>query len=329
MELTLKKRYSYKNTMLFLSIMCALAAVGCSLLGYIILPFAASLYATLLLYENKEKRIISYVLPVIMFVVNYAINGILSLEAVSYVVIGTIIYLSYVKKRSKAEGAFIATLTLLVFILISALLLAFSQLNAFGATVIEQFYSNLYINTKKQVVDLLSSIITVTEEGENFFMFNTYVAKQTFNELWMMILPGTILFSFFAVGASYKLFCSNILKYSGEESQIFEWNFRTSNFVAYFYVVLAIINLFITGSGVFATSVSIINTIFLAVFAYIGLGVVYSLLLARGRAFAIVVIIIAFFIISSSVLTILSFIGVYFNIMSNKVSNLPKSQNKQ
>ena len=292
------------------------------------LPFAASLYATLLLYESKEKRIISYVLPVIMFVINFALNGLLSLEAVAYVIIGVVVYLSYVKKRSKAEGAFIATIVLLLLILISALLLAFDQLGAFGSTVIEQFYSNLYINMKKETVGVLSSIITVTEEGDTFFMFSTYVAEETFNQIWMMILPFVILFSFFAVGASYKLFSLNILKYSGEESGIFDWNFRTPNLIAYFYVAIAALNLFITGNGVFEISISLLNTIFLAVFAYIGIGVVYALLAVRGRAFAIVVIIVAFFVISSYALTILSFVGVYFNVISNKVSNFPKNQTK-
>ena len=155
MELSLKKRYSYKNTILFLSIMCALSAVGCSLLGYIMLPFAASLYATLLLYESKEKRIISYVLPVIMFVINFALNGLLSLEAVAYVIIGVVVYLSYVKKRSKAEGAFIATIVLLLLILISALL--------FGV-----YHGNLVQGTYGFVMGILFTI--VYEKYKNFYL---------------------------------------------------------------------------------------------------------------------------------------------------------------
>ena len=89
----------YNRKLTYLVLMLTLCALGCIFLGYIVLPFAAAYFAALIYFEKPEKRVFSYLIPVTMFLVNFiargfSLNGLLSLDAIAYVVLGVIIYLT-------------------------------------------------------------------------------------------------------------------------------------------------------------------------------------------------------------------------------------------
>ncbi len=324
MQLVLKKSSLYKKIITSLSVLTASCVFGCILLGYIFLPMAAALYAALLIYENKSKRVMSYVLPVVMYLVNLVLRdfSFYSLEAVAYVVIGVIIYLCCTKNVSKGETVFWTTLSLSVLLVFSAIFIAFETLGSFGITPLEQFFSNLFLSYKSFFVDTLISVGMVNKEGIYFFAYNPSEAEMLFHEIVILLIPLLILVAFALSGITFKIFQAVIRKNSGEDCEINSWNFKTSNLIAYFYVAVAILTMFISGNGIFEISIVSINTVFSAVFAYIGVSFIYSLLTVKGKSpfFAITLIIVLCLVFSSFAIQLLSFVGVYFNIFSNKVS---------
>lgn len=324
MQLELRKSSLYKKIITSLSVITALCVFGCILLGYIFLPMASAFYAALLIYENKSKRVVSYVLPIVMFLLNLVLRdfSFYSLEAVAYVVIGVIIYFCCTKNVSKGETVFWTTLSLAVMLVVSAIFIAFETLGSFGITPLEHFFSNLFLSYKSFFVDAITSISVANKDGIYFFAYNPSEAELFFHEIVMLLVPLVILFAFALSGITFKIFQSVIRKNSGEDCEINSWNFKTSNLIAYFYVGVAILAMFVSGSGIFEISLVSINTVFSAIFAYIGVSFIYSLLTIRGKSsfFAVTLIVVLFFVFSSFALQLLSFIGVYFNIFSNKIS---------
>lgn len=324
MQPILKKSSLYKKTIFTLSLLTAVFAFGCMLLGYIFLPMASAFYAALLIYENNSKRVISYALPVVMFLINLVLRdfSFYSLEAIAYVAVGVIIYLTCTRNISKGESVFWTTFAITVMLVVSAIFLAFETLGAFGLTPLQQFFSNLFLSYKSFFVDSLTSITVLDREGVSFFAYNPGEAELFFHEIVILLIPIIILLAFLLSGITFKIFKSVIRKYSGDECGIDSWSFMTSNLVAYFYLIIAILAMFVSGSGVFGLSLVSLNTVFSAVFAYIGVSFVYSLIMIRGKSsfFAVMLIIIACLIFSSFAIQLLSFVGVYFNIVTNKIS---------
>ena len=139
-------KISYTALMTRLAVSCVLSVIGCILLGYFMLPLAAAFYAGVLLYEKPNKRILSYVIPIVMFTLNLLLSGLFSLEAIAYVLVGLVIYICSSKNKSKGESVFWTTLLIAVLILISAIILPFDLNGSVGLISIKQFYSNLYFS---------------------------------------------------------------------------------------------------------------------------------------------------------------------------------------
>ena len=324
MQPVLKRSSLYGKTVSALSGLTAVAVFGCMLLGYVFLPMASAFYAALLIYENKSKRIVSYVLPVVMFLFNFVIRdfSFYSLEAVAYVVVGLIIYFACIKDVSKGEAVFWTTLAITVMIIVSAIFLAFETLGSFGITPLEQFFSNIFLSYKSLFIDMLTALTVSNKEGISFFAYNPSEAELFFHEIIILLVPLVILFAFFLSGVTFKIFGRVIKAKSGEDCGISGWNFKTSNLVCYFYIVVAIVAIFVSGGGIFELSVVSINTVFSAVFAYIGVSFIYSVIVSKRKSsfFAIALIAVVCLVFSSFAIQLLSFIGVYFNIFANKLS---------
>ena len=322
MQLALRNTASYKSTLSVLTILTALSGFACMLVGYLTLPLAAAFYAALLTYENSSKRVFSYVIPIGLFIINFLLKGFFTLEAVSYPVIGIIIYFSAKKGISKGEAAFWTTLTLTVLFSVSAIFLAFDYVGAFGITPIKQFFSNLFFSSKNQFTELLTTLTTVGEDGTKFFVSTPEEAELLFHDFVIFLIPITILLAFLVSGLTFKIFSATVRRCSGGDSVINLWSFRVSNMIAYFYVIVAVLSLFVSyDKSIFSYTVITINTVLSAVFAYIGVSVVYTIMRAKGMSFFLTIsaIIIVCMLFSSFSTQIISLIGVYFNIVTNKI----------
>ena len=330
MRLILKNEESYGRTITRLSILAVLSVFGCTLLGYFMLPFASAFYAGILIYEKPSKRVVSYVLPAVMFTVNLLLRGLYSLEAVAYIAVALIIYFSTCRCSSKAETSFWISLVVAVMIIASAIFLAFEKTGSFEILSIKQFYSNLYSNYRDFFVKTVTSLKVTDKNGMMFFAYNVYEAELLFRELIITLVPMLLVLSFVISGFTLKILSSIVERYSGEDSGIYEWSFKTPNLVAYFYLILSLIQIFGSDDdgSIFYFTVMSLSTLFSVVYAYIGVKFVYYFILSRGksRLFAIILILILFIILSSFVTQIISYLGVIVNIITNKISSKPKNQ---
>ena len=322
MQFLVKNSNSYLKTLSLLALLTAVSVFGCTQLGYIFLPFASAFYAALLIYDKTPKKILSVILPIIFFIFNFLFRGLYSLEAVSYVVVGLIIYFAATKRISKGETAFFLTAALVVLIAVSSIFLAFEVTGQVAISSITEFYSDLYDKLKTQFVDMLTAIKTQNEQGLTVFAYNVYDAVSLFMDFIVLLIPVFILAAFLIAGLTLKFFAKTVKKISGEESGISTWRFSISNFIAYFYIAIAIISVLASAdSSVFSIAVVSLNTVLAAPFAYLGFTFIYGVIRAHGKSsfFSASVIIILCIIFSSFSLSLLSFIGVYFNIISNKI----------
>ena len=129
--------------------------------------------------------------------------------------------------------------------------------------------------------------------------------------------------AFLLAGVSIKCFSHYLKKISDPESHVFSWEFSTSSFLAYFYIAISIVNVFISNSAdTFVIVVSTLNTIMLCIYAYLGIKFARHYLSKKiGLVPATIILVFAVLLFSSFSLTLLSYFGVYFTILMNRMLN--------
>lgn len=322
MHFTLKNNTSYQKTLSLLSLLTAVSVFGCTQLGYIFLPFASAFYAALLTYDRTPKKILSITLSFLFFVVNFLFNGLYSLSALSYAVIGLIIYLAVDRKISKGETAVFITASLILLIAVSAVFLAFRATGRVELAAVSEFYADLYEKFKTQFVDMLTSLKIKNEEGLTVFAYNANNAATLFMDFVILAVPLFIVFAFLLTGLSLKFFEKTVKRASGEDCGISSWRFSISNFISYFYIAIAILSMLAgSDSSILSLVIVSLNTVLAVPFAYLGFTFIYGVIRAHGKSafFSASIIIVLCLVLSSFALSALSFIGVYFNIVSNKI----------
>lgn len=320
MQQELDKNVSYQKSLVILCISTALFGLGCILLGYVFLPFAAASYAALLQIERKANKLFSFIIPIVIFAINLLINGFFSLEATIYVAIGLILYFSVNSKKSKAQTVFNLTLALSFFILLSFLFVAFDSYGSLSFHGLKVYYGTVYDTFKSLFINLMSGISQADENGALFFLFTRESAENIFHSIILALPSFLVIFAFIITGITYKIydiFCIRALFVSREQLD----TFIPGKFVAYTYVFFAIFSFFSSrGTDAFALTIANFNTVLMTVFAYFGLRIVFSIIRAmRNTLFAVIVIVLAFALLSTTVITILSFIGVFFALTSSKM----------
>ncbi len=329
MQFNINQRESYGSVILRLSLFTAIGVFLCSLFGYFLLPFAAGSYAALIGFENRGKRIFTFLVPIVMFFVNLALLGPFSLEAIAYVVVGVIIYFLAKRGKSKGEVAFWISFSLVLMMLVSVFLFAMDYNDSISLTKAFEFYRELGAYLKEKFVEF---VITLQNEGGGSFAFTEADATLMFNELILGIVPLTLILAFLISGLALKFFTRNLFKYADEEPHPFNWSFRTSNFVAYFYIATLIFFWIVPeDAGAFFLLVNTLYSLFSLVFAYLGVKFLYAFFLAKGKRplLAILIIVAIFVVFSSFVVTAISLLGVYVNNSMNKLSRLTDKSNKK
>lgn len=324
MHQEIKNTSSYSKNLTVLCISSALFGLGCVMLGYLFLPFAAASYAMLLHYEKKSLRIFSYVIPVAIFVINVLLNSVIlnnffSHEGIFYVIIGALLYHLNEKKKSKRETVFYLTLTLSALLIFSLFSIGFSANSSLSFSSLRAFYSGTYDKVKRIFIELVSSISTADESGNLFFIFTRDNAENIFHGFLLSIPSYLLIIAFFLTGLTYKFYDFYRIRFFSKKKEEFE-RFVPSKFLAYSYIAVAILSLLSSsGNDVFAITIQNVNTFLMFVFAYTGLTVAYTIFkIARGPLFATALIVFAFLFLASNALLILSFFGVFFAISSSR-----------
>ena len=316
-----KAHRSYRSELAFLSVMTLVFGMACLYLGYLILPIAAGFYAALLAFEKKEGRACSYIIPLIPLVINVFVNGFCSLEAIAYVVVGTIIFLGFDQKKNKASVFFIASVALIFMMGVSLVLLAFDEFGFFEFSAVPDFYSNLYENLKLKFADQLTSITAKDDNGVLFYVYNASDAVELFNLIVFCLIPVIAIFSLITVGLCDKILRKRIAKFDSEDTRLVNWKFVTSPFISYTYVVFYVLSSF-SSQGIVGTSLLIVSMILMSVYLYVGLVSIYGFISSKkGSKFAILSLIFIFVFFSSYAPQIVSLIGVFVNNAEYKRTN--------
>ena len=124
MQLNIRDGENYKSTLAKLSVLTVAFSILCTFFGYLLMPLAAATYALVLTFENRGRRIFSFVIPVVTYLINLLFMGFYSLEGIAYAVVGIIIFLLVKRGKTKGEIAFWISFATVVMMFISALLLA-------------------------------------------------------------------------------------------------------------------------------------------------------------------------------------------------------------
>lgn len=323
MKFLLKKDFTYRQVLVKYTLLTLLSALGCSLLGYVFMPFAAAFYAAILTFENTGKRILSYVLPIIIFLINFSLRGIYSLEAIAYLIVGLSLYFCIKRNKTKGETAFWLGFSIFICLVVSFLLLVLELSVYAGYESPISYFSYTYESIRTYFLDTVTSLVHEDGNGIQIFVYNLYEAEMFFRELVIYVISVAFLLSFVLSGITLKIFCHTVEKNAEENAEMSLWFFKTSNIVAYFFIALSIIALMADSDGsAFSYVIFALNTLFTAVFAYIGIKSIYYFIISRGksRAFAIVLIVIIFALLSSFSFQLLSYLGVIVNIVTNKVA---------
>lgn len=303
----------YKSETVFLSIMTLVFGFLCLLFGYIMLPFAAGFYAALLAIEKRVTRFFSYVVPLIPLVINAFINGFYSLEAISYVVVGLIIFFGYDRQKNKAQAVFLATSALIALMVLSFVLYALDNVGVFKISAVDEFTFDLYETGKIKFTEFVTSFKSNDDSGLIFQNFNSGEAVDMYNSLILSIIPLGIVFAFVLVGLSVKLFSYRIKKIDSQDEKLVSWKFSTPPFLAYSYIVIAIFAS-LSKAGILAISLSTVATVFMAIYFYIGFTALFGFVSAKkGRGFALTATVLTFLIFYSFAPQVISYIGVFVN----------------
>ena len=119
-----------------------------------------------------------------------------------------------------------------------------------------------------------------------------------------------------------KIFGFIVSRFSDKPEQIVNWRFSTNSIFAYFYLAITILSGLAGASDVFGIAIANIQNVFMVVYGYIGFNYA-QYLFSRNRSsfFVTLMLIIAIVALSSIAISILSFLGVYFTVMKNKLES--------
>jgi hypothetical protein len=318
---------SYKRSFTFIAIVSSVFALLCIFAGYIALPFAAAFYATMLTYEKKEKRIFSYVIPAAFFVLNIFVNGLYSLEGIAYVIVGLILYFTYKYGTSKGEAALYVTVAIFVMMLLSLLFIAFYAIESADFSLAIDFYIDIINEQKSAFVELLSSTKEMVN-GIPIDAISESEAEALYRAFTLLFFPVFVICAFLLAGLTFKTFTLNLRRYSESKTKINSWHFGTNSSLAYFYLAVFIVNIFTSGSEeIYAIVIMFISLVLSVVYAYLGFKFIHWVLSHKfNPVFATVILVGVILFFNSPVMDLLSFVGVYYTVASNKMSKNDNSQ---
>ncbi len=313
------KAGSYSKMLFIISLLTVISAFGAVLLGYVFLPFAAASYAALLLFENKSRRILSYILPVTMLIVNFLFNGFYSLEGLVYVVVGFLIYIFYTKSVKKSEVIFYLTATVTLFIAFSIVFFAFKINDSASISSLIDFYSHIYSTQKSEFISFFSNLVTVDTKGVSFFVFTKEYAEQIYHTVIMLLPSVAIIIALLLSGLTLKIFFVYLAKLGADKEVMVKWTYVPTRFFAFAYISFALLNIFTSNAGgILSISIINVNYIFAAIFAYVGTKFIYIILRARNSGFfAVFMIFTAIAFLGLNAILLLSYIGVYFSLFAS------------
>ena len=220
----------------------------------------------------------------------------------------------------KSDIVFCLSALTSAFIFLSFVTLAFDSSGSLSFGALKTYYAGVYGSFKKIFISLMTAISTADDEGVMYFLFNRESAEEVFHSILLSLPAFVIISAFVLTGISYKFYNFlkvRVLSVPRESLRTFVPN----KLSAVSYVVVAILSLISSdGTDVFALTIMNLNSVLTVAFAYFGFKLIYTILRAtRGTMFTLIIIGIALFTFTSTAITLLSFIGVFFALSATEI----------
>ncbi len=324
MDNKLRENLPYTKTIVYIAVLAALSGVLTSLVGELLLPFAAAFYAALLLFEKNTKKTLSVFIGVAIVVANVAIGiamkSYIPILSIEIVLVAFAIFYMYSKGFGKGECVFIVTAIITVMLVLSLIFSAFYAQGEYTWEAVNSFYSEFYENAKLDFIEQLTDITAALPDGTAEMIFSTEEAGNMFDSIVSALISFLIIIGFFIAGITFKIFSLIVRTCADKQDAIKAWSFSTSNVVAYFYIALILLSFFVgAGTDVIAVTVSNLYNVFMFVYAYIGFKYAHAVFSAKKNpVFVFIILIIAVLLMSSFAITLLSMFGVFYTFGSNK-----------
>ena len=311
------KRFSYNGVMTLLCVLSILSAILSLFISDVFLTATAAFVAVLMLCERKDKRILSFVVPALIILINcgyivlvalfgesLAFLSLYSVAAVEALFLGIILYFLFSKNVNKSESVIVMTVVSILFVLVNLWLLSASLTGSFSLSDTVKFYTDAIEQYREIFIESFTEIIASSELSGSASLSEMYT-EETIAALYDTLIsyaPAALIVCAFAlVGMLCKIFTFTVNRITGS-MRIFEWRFTVKPIFAYAFCVLFFANLLFGGiGGAFTVVVSNLQTVFTAVFAYVGFGFACRLLLMRSRRKAPIFILIACLLFAGSI----------------------------
>lgn len=332
MHFVLKEDKRYAPSITVLTVLC-LAFGFCSVLlyhiGIVLLPLCAAFYAAILTLENREKRISSYIIPPILVITEIIFLGFYSFNSLFALLVGYALFYAARAPHAKFDAAFVITLFTSLYIALLLFLQAAAVTGNVSIDAAREYYASLAELFRVEFVEALTSV-TVPPEAESLKeLFTEEGANAVFGEMLNALLPMLIIFAFFLVGVSFKIYSALVYRYARDGENIFRWRFTVAPLFAYAYIAVFFIGFFTADAGsVLSRSASVLESVLMMVFVYVGVSFLHAIIAHKaGGVGATLIVAVAFVILSSIAIQILSFLGVLITLMSDKIIRNTRGNN--
>ena len=324
MENKLRSDLNYKKTITVLSVLAALFGAFCALVGELCLPLAAAALAALYLYDSDSSKRPSVFISAAVLLVGVAATvltrGYMAVLAVEAIVLALIISRMYARSASKAECAFYSTIAVSLLTVVSFLVVPCLRAGEISIDVVKTFYTDLYETLKVSFVQSFSELAATLPEEYGFSDITSETVAEAFDSALYSLISFVVIFGFVISGVAIKIFCRLLRRIDSAPDKVDGWRFVTTSLYAYFYMLLTVLNVFVTGlEGILPIAISILYLIFLAIYLYVGWTAIYKYLSQkRSKVLTVVIMIIALVCLSTFALQFLALIGAFSTVHYNR-----------
>ena len=330
MVIQLKDNFKSYKWIITFSLVAFLISILSAILfprGILLLPLLSVSLILLYLAEEGKRPIFSIIASLVPVLVDFLINGIYSISCLTAVVVALLVYL-FLKKSllSKGELALLLTVIVALAIGVMIILMAMYEIVEFDFGHALEYLEVIAEKSKdafiKSFEESMASL-PVKPEPELEEMFSTEMIGLVFDTYIKMFISVVVVFAFFLVGLTFKLFGLFSNKMLNDSDALQNWRFELSPIFSYFYVALYLGAFFLGSEDIIGISLLNLLNIFTFVFAYLGFVFVHRLLRMRftNKFWPTFILIMAVITLYSLALNLLSVVGAFAMIMIAKKKN--------
>ena len=291
-----------------------------------ILPIGISVgtLASLIHFECERTSLPKIITPIAIIVMDWIFNGFYSLVGIIIVVAALMIFLVYEQGWSKFVSSM--AMSLIVAMMIALLFLAIGSRNDQGITAIE-YYKNLYEQFKNEYIVQFNEIYLPIYEAAGVEPISSEEIIYAFDYTAALLISMLFSFGFVLIGISSKIYSLVMKKLGSDTEKLGRWKFIPTTMFAYFYVIVEFLIMF-SGSEftTYNLSVSNLSVIFMTIFLYYGIIAIGKLIKERKkRGMPIIFTIVCAIVIALVFPRIISYAGVFYCIIGDKIKKMKDS----